>query len=94
MPENKYFMYKGRPVVRSGNLIYYGYIANEYVIKIQIMKSKKENGVDIPTKLMVMESTTANEKTDPFGSITRRIERDSLFDALDFANSWLKSHNL
>ena len=41
----KFFTYKGYPLVRNGNQIYYGYMADPYVIWIQILgTTKNENG--------------------------------------------------
>ena len=41
--EQKFFTYKGRPLVRCGDEIYYGNMEEPYVIRLQI-KSKKEVG--------------------------------------------------
>ena len=37
MSESSFFTYKGRPLVRSGNTIYYGKMSDEFVIVMQIM---------------------------------------------------------
>ena len=44
MAEKKEFLtYKGKPLVRQGNTIYYGDMADDYVIMMQIL-AKKEVG--------------------------------------------------
>ena len=34
--------YKGRPLRRKGNLIYYGSMSDKYIIMLQVMETKKE----------------------------------------------------
>ena len=42
MAEEKEFLtYKGRPLVRNGNTLYYGDMSEEFVIMIQIVSTKK-----------------------------------------------------
>ena len=37
--------YKGRPLVRCGNDIYYGSMTDPYIIYLQVLSNKQENGV-------------------------------------------------
>ena len=39
--------YKGRPLVRCGNDIYYGSMSDPYVVYLQVLSTIKENGVDV-----------------------------------------------
>ena len=41
MSESKFFSYKGYPLVRNGNTIYFGNMYDEFVVKIQILKKEK-----------------------------------------------------
>jgi hypothetical protein len=80
--------YKGYPLVRKGNQIYYGNATDENVVMIQIMQSQKLGDVDIATKLKVFrmktdESLPANEK------ITKTADKESLYEALEIAHIWL-----
>ena len=45
-----FLMYKGRPLVRSGNTLYYGSMAERYVIVMQILSTKEENGMQMAEK--------------------------------------------
>ena len=40
-------IYKGHPLRRIDNLIYYGTMADPYIVMMQILESKKENGLDM-----------------------------------------------
>ena len=42
-----FLMYKGRPLVRSGNVLYYGSMAEKYVIVMQVLSTKDENDMTI-----------------------------------------------
>ena len=37
-------MYKGHPLRRVDNLIYYGTMAEKYIVMMQVLESKKEHG--------------------------------------------------
>ena len=61
-------IYKGHPLRRIDNLIYYGTMADPYIVMMQILESKKENGLDMATKVslqLVHESQC--EGTGPRG---------------------------
>ena len=42
-----FFTYKGRPLVRCGDEIYYGNMEEPYVIRLQIKSKKEVNGEEI-----------------------------------------------
>ena len=39
--KNEVLTYKGRPLMRKDNLIYYGSMADAYIVMLQILESKK-----------------------------------------------------
>ena len=46
MAQSDFLTYKGRPLVRSGDTIYYGSSSEKYVIMLQILSKKSEkNGL-------------------------------------------------
>ena len=45
--------YKGRPLVRCKNDIYYGSLSDPYVIFMQVLTSKEENGVQVADRIHV-----------------------------------------
>lgn len=90
MAENaKVLTYKGKPLRRVDNLIYYGTMAEKYIIMMQILESKKENGMDIATKVSVqLQLTDANLKSRD--RVVKKSEKDSLYAAMDVASIWLE----
>ncbi|MBP5362299.1 MAG: hypothetical protein J6Y71_04655 [Ruminococcus sp.] len=85
----KFFTYKGYPLVRNGNQIYYGYMADPYVIWIQILgTTKNEAGEEVTSKVRVVQMDT--NETDPIKAFVKNAEREcGLYEALDIAKVWL-----
>ena len=54
----KFNTYKGYPLVRNGNQLYYGYMSDPYVIFIQILETKEENGEKMTSKVRVVQMDT------------------------------------
>lgn len=82
---DNFLMYKGYPLVRKGNEIYYGYMADPYVIWIQILETKD----DAASKVRVIQMST--ETADPMKAFVKNMEKEcGLYEALDIANVWLE----
>ena len=82
---DNFLMYKGYPLVRKGNEIYYGYMADPYVIWIQILETKD----DAASKVRVIQMST--ETADPMKAFVKKMEKEcGLYEALDIANVWLE----
>ena len=86
--ENEFFSYKGYPLLRKGNLIYYGNTSDEFVVMIQIMQSEKVGDIEVAKKLKVFRMLT-DEKLPANEKITKTADKDSLYEALEIANIWL-----
>lgn len=83
-----FFKYKGYPLVRCGNQLYYGYMSDPYVIWIQILSTKSFEGEDIATKVRVVQMDT--NEPDPIKAFVKNSEREcGLYEALDIAKIWL-----
>ena len=52
--------YKGHPLRRKDSLIYYGSMAQKYIIMLQILSQKKDQDLDVATKV-----TVQLQRTDP-----------------------------
>ena len=51
--KNDFLTYKGKPLVRNGNTIYYGNMTDDYVIMMQITSSKEFGELDLASKVTV-----------------------------------------
>lgn len=84
----KFITYKGYPLVRCKNQLYYGYMSDPYVIWIQILETKEIDREKTTTKARVILLNT--NETDPMKQIEKRSEREEgLFGLLDTAKVWL-----
>ena len=46
-------MYKGHPLRRIGNMIYYGTMAEKYIILMQVLETEKVQDLDVATKVSI-----------------------------------------
>ena len=82
-------MYKGRPLRRVGNLIYYGTMADKYIIMMQILETKKDKDLNLATKVSVQLQLTDPELKSR-NRIVKKSEKDSLYAAMDIGAIWLE----
>ena len=81
-------MYKGRPLRRKDNLIYYGSMADKYTIMIQVMGSEKDKGLDIANKVhMELQFTDPDLKSRD--RVVKKSDLPDLFSAIDMGATWL-----
>ena len=90
MAENTPFlMYKGRPLVRSGNVLYYGSMAEKYVIVMQVLSTKEENGMTMAEKVQIQLMLT-DEEVRMKDRIVKKSEKIGLYNAMDIGSIWLE----
>ena len=86
--ENLPLSYKGHPLRRKDNLIYYGTMAEKYIIMLQVLNTKKVEGLDVATKVAVQLQLTDPELKSR-DRVVKKSEKDSLYAAMDVATVWL-----
>ena len=52
-------VYRNHPLRRVDNLIYYGSMADKYIVMLQILETKKEKDMDVATRVSVQLQLTA-----------------------------------
>ena len=81
-------IYKEHPLRRIGNMIYYGSMADKYIICMQVLESKKEQDLDVATRVSVqLQLTDPDLKSRD--RVVKRSEKNSLYAAMDIAVIWL-----
>ena len=80
-------VYKGHPLRRAGNLIYYGTMAEKYIIMMQVLENKQEQDLKLATKVSIQLQLTEPENSR--SRIVKKSEKDSLYAAMDIAAIWL-----
>ena len=81
-------MFRGRPVVRRDNCIYYGFIDDKFIAKLTVKEAEDINDIKLSTKINVQLITnnthlTGNER------MIRKKTREGIYEALDLAAVWL-----
>ena len=91
MAEKKspFFTYKGIPLVRKGNVIYFGNMYEEFVVMIEILGTEQRGGIDVANKVRLRKMAT-DITIPPNEAIVKKAEKTSLYEALDMACAWLK----
>ena len=80
--------YRGHPLRRKDNLLYFGSMADKYIIMMQILSTKKIKDMDVATKVSIqLQLTDPDLKSRD--RVVKKSEKDSLFAAMDVASVWL-----
>ena len=86
--EKTVLQYKGRPLMRKDNMIYYGSMADSHIVMLQILETKKGQDTDIATRVSVeLQLTDPNARAKD--RIVKKSEKDGFFTALDLGSVWL-----
>lgn len=80
--------YKGLPLVRSGNTIYYGKMTDPYVVMLQILHTGEKQGMQMADKVSLHLMKT-DPQCNPLERIVKKAEQDNLYKAIDMASIWL-----
>ena len=86
--ETPVLSYKGHPLRRKDNLIYFGTMAEKYIVMMQILSTKKVGDLDVADKVSVQLQLTAPDLKSR-DRVIKKSEKDSLYAAMDVACVWL-----
>ena len=88
-PKSEGLIYKGHPLRRVGNFIYYGTMAEKYIIMMQILETKTEKDLALASKVSVQLQLTDPDLKSR-NRIVKKSEKDSLYSAMDIGAIWLE----
>ena len=86
---NKFLEYRGKPLVRCGNTIYYGNMNDPYVIMLQITSTKTFNDMEIADRVLIQLLNT-DPDCRPRERIVKKSEKKGLYNAMDIGTIWLE----
>ncbi|MCH5300011.1 MAG: hypothetical protein J1E56_01735 [Ruminococcus sp.] len=89
MAEKEFFTYKGKPLVRCGDEMYYGSMEDKYVIRLQIKSKKEENGLEMADKIAIQLLCT-DPDLSPRKQLIKSSEKSGFYLAMDIADIWLE----
>ena len=87
--ETPVLTYKGHPLRRKDNLIYFGTMAEKYIVMMQILSTKKVDDLEVADKISVQLQLTAPDLKSR-DRVVKKSEKDSLYAAMDVACVWLE----
>ncbi len=88
MAEAKSLMYCGHPLRRADNLIYYGSMADKYIVMMQVNDSEELKDISLATRVSIqLQLTSPNLKSRD--RVVRSTEKSSMAEAMEFATIWL-----
>lgn len=87
--EKTVLTYKGRPLMRKDNLVYYGSMADKYIVMLQILESSNVSDLSVATKVSVqLQLTDPGIKSRD--RVVKKSEKDGFYTALDLGCVWLE----
>ena len=86
--ESPFPTYKGKPLVRCGDVIYYGSMKDKYVVKLEIKSKKKVQDLEVADRVTIqLMYTDANIRARK--QIVKSSEKNGLYLAMVIADAWL-----
>ena len=86
---NKFLEYRGKPLVRNGNTIYYGKMSDPFVIILQITGTKTVQDMEVADRVLIQLVST-DPDCRPRDRIIKKSEKKGLYNAMDIATIWLE----
>ena len=87
--EKSILTYKGKPLMRKDNVVYYGSMADSHIVMLQILETKNVGGEDIASKVSVeLQLTDPNVRARD--RIVKKTEKEGFYTALDVGCVWLQ----
>ena len=96
--KDKFTMYRGKPLVRSNNLICYGDMSDKYILFMMIISAKKpetpdpKSAPELPDMILVQILDTDSNKPS-HERVVKQFEKNGLYDAMDIGIIWLDKLN-
>jgi len=86
--KNELLEYKSHPLMRKGNVIYYGSMSDSHIIMLQILESNEVKGLPVAKRVSVqLQQTNPNARGKE--RTIKKAEKNSLWSAMDLASIWL-----
>lgn len=86
--KKKLLTYKGKPLIRCGDRIFYGNLTDKYILVLDILETKDVKDVKAATKVKIQLMDNTGELGE--GQVYRKTERENLYKAIDIGEWWLQ----
>ena len=82
-------VYRGHPLRRVDNLIYYGSMADKYIVMLQVLDAEELKDIKLSKKVSIqLQLTDATLRSRD--RVVRSTEKGSMSEAMEFASIWLE----
>lgn len=85
-PDSQILTYKGKPLVRCGNIIYYGKPDDKYIVTFRLEDQEPLGDLQIAKRVIIELKTNEGKKSQ----LIRQAEREGLYRAFDIGMFWLE----
>ncbi|MFI3313551.1 MAG: hypothetical protein R3Y62_06655 [Eubacteriales bacterium] len=86
--QNAILTYKGRPLLRKDDILFYGSMTDSHIVMLQILSTTNKDDLSMATRVAVQLQLT-DPDAKPKERILKRSEKDGLYAALDVGCVWL-----
>ena len=87
--KNLPLVYKGHPLRRKDNILYYGSMADKYIIMMQVLDTEDVKDLKLAKRVSIqLQLTDPDLKSRD--RVVRKSEKNSLYAAMDLGDVWLK----
>ncbi len=86
---DEFLTYKGRPLVRNKDIIYYGSTEDKYIVMIKINSTKDVGGVEVADKVTV-QLISSDPEVPAKDRIIKKSDKTGLYAAMDIGAIWLE----
>ena len=94
--KGKYLEYKGKPLVREGNILLYGDMSEAYCLQLMVLTEKEIKVGDVSTTVpdgIIVQILSTDASKSFSQRLAKQFEKNGLFDALDIGIAWLNKMN-
>ena len=87
--EPQFPTYRGKPLVRCGDVLYYGSMADRYVVRLEVKSKKKVKDMEVADRVAIQLMLT-DQSNHSRKQILKTSEKNGLYLAMDLADVWLR----
>ncbi len=87
--QDEFLMFRGKPMVRCGNTVYYGDMRDPFVVMLSITSTKPLGDIEVADRVVVQLLST-DSNASPRERIIKKSEKKGLYAAIDIGEIWLK----
>ena len=82
-------MFKGKPLIRQGNFVFYGFPSDPVILALNIIETRKDGDLEIATRVAVQIQRNDNGLS-AVDRIVKQCEKKNFYDAFEIGSIWLE----